>query len=245
MANFSYFQKLFKTHLYYLCTKKNIILIIIFNILIFLFSIYSSSIFDGYYQIDSLRKSYFESFNESYFFFIKIFYICFIIFINISFFSGEHSKYSEFFIRNRKTKIIFYTSKYLSLIFFIFLELIYLLFIYELIIIILPLGSNYFLYLDSFINLYFIGIFYCFLSSLILNIFKSYLSSFIALIIYWFGVIATDNMSNSLFNIIVKYAIPSLDNKSLIFLPGYPILFIYITILVILNALVLLLRDGV
>ena len=123
-------QKYIKTHLYYLLTKKNVIFLILLNILCLSYCLYISGVFDGIHSLDANRSFYLSSFNNNYFFFIKIVFISFVIFINISYFGREYAKYSELFIRNKNTKIQFYITKYISIFIFIFVELFFLFFIY-------------------------------------------------------------------------------------------------------------------
>ncbi len=236
--------KYIKTHLYYLLTKKNVIFLIILNILCLSYCIYISSIFDGIHELDANRSFYLTNFNNNYFFFIKIVYICFIIFINISYFGREYSKYSELFIKNMKTKIVFYITKYISIFLFIFLELFILFFIYFSIISLLPYGKFYISTIGSFIRLYLLGSFYLLLSSILLLIFKTYLASIISLVFYWFSFVYSsynDVLTEST-KILLLFS-PFGEGVEISFIYGTLHILLYNLILILLNVFIIMLRG--
>ena len=184
------FQKYIKTHLYYLLSKKNVIFISILNILCLFYFLYISGIFDGIGSIDAKRDEYFNRFNNDYFFFLKIVYISFIIFISIGYFGREYAKYKELFIRDKKTKAFFYITKYISIILFNLFELLFLIFNYLFILALMPYGRFFISTFRAFSRLFLLGIFYLFFSSFFLLIFNTYLASIISMICYWFSFLS-------------------------------------------------------
>lgn len=179
--------KLIKANIFYLLSKRNIILLFILNISSILVFVYNTQIYKGFSYLDANRFDSLFYFEANVFQFIKFIYVIFVVFINMSYFTGEYSNYSAYFIKNRRTKIDFYITKYLSVILLDSLELIYLYFNQEFIKVLMPFYSFPFVNLNKYISLYVLGLFIFFLSSLILIISKSIFSSIFTIILFWFS----------------------------------------------------------
>ena len=117
--------------------------------------------------------------------YIKVLFIFIILFVNLSYFSNEYSKYAAFFIKNNKSRFEFYITKYIAVIFFDSFEYLLIIMEYEGIKEIMPYGIHPFSNLILYLKLYLVGLFYFGVSSFILSLFKSSFSLIIPLIYYW------------------------------------------------------------
>ena len=239
-----YYLKLIKTHIFYLISKKNIIMISLMNIFSILLTIWISSILDGYYTLDASRRTYFDDFQDSYFLFLKIFYVSFILYINISYFSVEYSSYSCFIIRDRKSKYSFYITKYLSIILFDLIEFIFLSLVYLIVLYLMPYGRYYFEYLFSFIRIFLLGMYYLFLSSLLLLIFKSYFASLFCFLLFFSSIMVSSN-NLSKFSLVYLAIFPCPIGRDAIFTYGSPVIAFLIIILALLNFLFISKSDSI
>ena len=191
------FLKQIKTHLFYLLSKRNIILLVILNSLVIFLLIISSQLFKGISYIDEYRRETLEQYRQSSFILIKVCILFVFFFVNMSYFSGLSSKYSQYFIKDKKTKITFYLSKYLSIFIFDSFEYIFLYFNYELIKILLPYNAYPLQDFKLYFSLYLMGVYYIFLSSLLLIITDSYFSLVVPIIMFWSSDILIDSITNS------------------------------------------------
>lgn len=233
------YLNLFKVHLYYLITKKNFIVILILNIVSVVYILYASCIFDGFQAIDSDREYYKQLYTENTFFYIKVYYVCFISFINISFFSGFYSKYSQYIIRSNKSKIVFLISKYISIIVFDTIELLFLFIVFRLVYSLMPYSQISFEFFRYFFNLYIAGIFYTLLSSLLLILLKTYLAGFVSIILYWLSFASSGSSTVTSFQKIVLCILPNSisDTSYCHFIYGICHVLLLILILIILNTI--------
>ncbi len=190
----SLFLNFIRSNLYYLLTKKNLILLFIINVLSLFVIILNSSVLKGVSYLDSFRFLSDEYFETNVFQFIKFLYAIFVVFINMSYFTGDYSNYSLYFIRDYKSKILFYLSKYFAVIIFDLIEFLILFYMREFIKGLTPYYSVPFKHLTKYISLYLLGLYVLMLSSLFMIITGSHLSGLFSLAIYWLGdFITLDN----------------------------------------------------
>ncbi len=242
----NYYLNYIKTHLYYLISKKNLIVFTIFNIFFIGYTFYLSNISKSKIELDAYRDSYYQSFNTNFFLFFKIIYISLILFLNISYFNKEYKEYSQYFIRNKRTKIDFYITKYFSFILVMFLELVLFLTVYIIFNILLPYGKIEGIYLVPFINIFLLGIFYFLLSSLLMLLFKTYLSSIFSLLFFWISFALSEyNQDLNSFIRVLLLIVPFPSGTYSVFSYGSIHIVLYITILTFINILVLIKTDGV
>ena len=188
------FNAFIKTHLYYLLSKRNIIVISVINLIYLILLLIESQIFKGYSYLDTYRSESLEIYTESVYPFIKIIYLFFILFVNLSYFTGNESKYSQYLIKDKKTKSIFYISKYISIIIFISIEYLFLYLSYEMVKMIMPYSKYPFSDLNKYFSVYLMGIYYLLFSSVILIISKSNFSLVIPIIIFFISDIMIDEI---------------------------------------------------
>ena len=242
MVRYMRIFKEIKTHLFYLLTKRNLYTILILNVVIIVLLLIESGIFKGYSYVDEYRNECLEIYSSSTFPFIKIIYIFLILFVNLTFFLGNYSKYGEFFIRDRKSKATFYLTKYLSVILFITIEFIFIYMVYEVIKMIMPYGDYPFRDLGTYYSLYLMGLYYLFLSSSLLMLSKSNFSLVIPIIIYWVGDVM---VSTSTMDIITKIFLAMTINISaedgLYF--GYIHAYLLIFLNIVLSTLIVIIKE--
>ena len=179
------FLKQIKTHLYYLLSRRNIILLSVINVFVLVLLLISSQVFKGITYIDEYRRDTLEQFRQSSFILIKICLLFIFLFVNMSYFSGNSSKYSQYFIKDKKSKIQFYLTKYISIILFDTIEYLILYFSYEFVRLILPNTIYPFQDFRLYFYVYLMGLYYLFLSSLLLIVTESNFSLIIPLIMFW------------------------------------------------------------
>lgn len=237
------FHKLIESQLFYLLTKRNLIVLVIFNVTLTLFFLIESQIFKGSAYVDSYRTECLTLFTEGSFTFVKIFYLLFVLFINLSYFQGSYSNYSQYYITDTKSKISFYITKYLSLIIFDFIEFSIIYLINTFIYVSMPYGMYPFQNLDIYFSLFLSGIYYMLLSSIILMISSSNLSLLIPVSLFWGGEIIRDSVSISLFfkKMVLFLTVTPTYDMGLPFGNLHAILMIVLTSLII--SLIISLRD--
>ncbi len=244
MDYLKYYLKYVKTHLFYLLSLRNVVVIILINITCLIYAIISSSILNSFHLLDASRNEYFTYYTTNYFFFLKIIYIAFIIFINISFFNKDYASYSELFIKNSKTKEDFYITKYISIFIFYFIELLILEAFFYMMLIIVPYGKMYISFIKPFIRLYLYGVYYSLLSSLFLTLFNTYLSSIFVFILYFISfIINSDYQDNKVLLKIFNYVFPFGIDNTLVPFYGSISLILGIFLLTLLNSLVIILNN--
>ena len=240
-----YYLKYIKTHLYYLISKKNLIVLLVLNIFFIGYTFYLSNVIKNKIELDAYRNTYYDSFNTNYFLFLKIIYISLILFLNISYFAKDYKEYSQYFIRNKRTKIDFYITKYFSFIIVMFIEILLFLTVYIIFNIMLPYGKIEGIYLLSFISIFSLGIFYFLLSSVLMLIFKTYLSSIFTLVFFWISFALSEyNQEFNFFIRLVLLIIPFPSGTYSVYSYGELHIFLYMIILAIFNILVLTRSDG-
>ncbi|MCR5740853.1 MAG: hypothetical protein K6G38_00105 [Gammaproteobacteria bacterium] len=222
-----------KTHLFYLLSKRNIITLIILNIIILSLLLVESQIFKGYSYVDEYRKMCLEIYLNSSFPFIKIVYIFFILFVNLTFFFGNYSKYSQYFITSKKTKVSFYVTKYISVIIFVTVELIIIYSIFEIIKLLMPYGDYPSEELNLFFYIYLMGLYYLFLSSILLMLSQSNFALLIPIIIFWVSDVMSVDADKNIFTKLFLISCVSVSYESGIY---YGVL--HAILLIILNILI-------
>ena len=237
-------KKYILTHLFYLLSKKNVVFLVVFNLVCSIYLVYISSIFEGIHTIDANRSIYYEHFNNDFFQFTKIVFICFIIFMSISFFGREYNLYSNLLIKDKRTKAIFYITKYISFLLISLLELLFISISYYSLLAILPYGKFYISSIGTFLRLLFLGSFYLFFTSFLLSLFNTHLAGIISLISYWFSFIYSSFYGSlSKGEKILLLIFPFGEGKSITFLYGTLHVIIYTIILILLNVLLIIVRD--
>ena len=246
MEILKYYHRYIKSHLYYLISKKNLIVLIILNLIFFSYSFYISNIFKSWIELDSYREYYFSNFNSNFFLSSKIIYISIILFLNISYFGKEYKEYSAYFIRNKRTKIDFYITKYIAFILvMVFEEFIFFL-IYIFYCAILPYGMIKEIYVITFFNIFYLGLFYFLLSSIFIIIFKTYLSSLFSLIFFFMSLALGEysTTKNTFYNIVLLI-LPYPSGETSIYFYGSAHIVLYLLILSILNFFAIAIFDNV
>jgi len=245
MESLIYYSKLIKTHLYYIFNKKNLTVITLVNILLFILLLIDSNIFKRMSNLDANRREYFYNFVTNYFIILRILLISFIIFLTIGYFLKEYNSYQELLIKSIKTKISFYITKYLSIILLYFLEVFMAFIEFEFVLLIVPYGRMHALFIKSFFNLFLTGVFYIFLSSILILLLSTYFGALISIIIYMISFIYTNfyEIKDSIKSFIIM-AIPNGGNEYLLLDYSLVFLLIYILILAIINAIIIIKKDG-
>lgn len=198
------FLKHIKTHLFYLLSRRNIILLSVINLLVIIILLISSQIFKGFAYIDEYRRDTLEEFRQSSFIIIKICILFIFLFVNMSYFSGNSSKYSQYFIKDKNSKRLFYLTKYISIVLFNTLEYFILYFSYEFVRLILPNTIYPFEDFKLYFYVYLMGLYYLFLSSLLLIISESNFSLIIPIIMFWgTDILLSSSNKGSFFNKII------------------------------------------
>ena len=198
------FLKHIKTHLYYLLSRRNIILLSVINVFVLVLLLITSQIFKGITYIDEYRRDTLEQFRQSSFILIKICLLFIFLFVNMSYFSGNSSKYSQYFIKDKKSKIKFYLTKYISIILFDTIEYFILYFSYEFVRLILPNTIYPFQDFKLYFYVYLMGLYYLFLSSFLLIITESNFSLIIPLIMFWgTDILLSSSDKGTIFNKII------------------------------------------
>lgn len=193
-AYFLRFSAFIKTHLYYLLSKRNIIVISVINLIYVIFLLIESQAFKGHNYIDTYREECLEIYIESVYPFIKIIFLFFILFVNLSYFTGNESRYSQYLIKDKESKILFYISKYISIIIFVSIEFLFLYLSYEIVKMIMPYSKYPFRDLSRYFGVYLMGLYYLLLSSIILIITRSNFALVIPIITFFVSDILVDEL---------------------------------------------------
>ena len=239
----SIFLAFIKTNLYYLLTKRNVFLLIIVNLLSLFIIIINSSILKGMPYIDAFRNESNLYYETNVFQFIKFLYGIFVVFINISYFNNEYSSYASYLIKDYKTKIMFYLSKYIAVMLFDFLEFLALFYVKELVKIFTPFYRNPFSHFKEYISLFCLGLYAFIISSLLMITTKSHLSGIFALIVYWVSDLVVIDNSTTIGKI-VSFLIISIDENGSYYYGSLHILFLFLALFLI-NISVLLYKDNI
>lgn len=240
-----HYLKLIKAHLYYLLNKKNIIILIILNLISFIYVFVSSGLFNGYDMLDANRKYYYDIYNENTFIYFKIFYILFICFVSIAFFSGAYSKYSALIIKDKKSRLDFYVTKYVTLAVVNLCELIYLYLIYSLVLLLTPYFKDVLYYFNFFVLLYLVGLYYMFLCTSLLILSKTYLSGLVVIVLFWISVGISESFEVNTLTTICLSVLPNIIIiNGLYSVPqGNFYLFIIVYVTLLINVMVIINCD--
>ena len=237
------FLHLIKSHFYYLSTKRNLIIVVLLNLASLFYFLINSSAFNDQAAIDAERGRYLELYETNSLPFIRIFFVFFVSFINLSFFTGNYSRYAQYYIRSFKTKINFYLTKYLSVIFFDTFEYLILYGIYETIKIILPFGVYPFSDLMVCFKIYLVGIYYLLFSSIFLVITKTYLAALVPIILFWIAESSAQGEQSIVFIKVINIISVTINSNG-DFYYGFPHTFFIIFIVLWLNILIVLRKDA-
>ena len=198
------FLKHIKTHLFYLLSRRNIILLSVINFLVLILLLITSQIFKGLSYVDEYRRDTLEQFRQSSFILIKICLLFIFLFVNMSYFSGNSSKYSQYFIKDKKSKNLFFLTKYISIVLFNTIEYLILYFSYEFVRLLLPNTIYPFQDFKLYFYVYLMGLYYLFLSSFLLIITESNFSLIIPLIMFWgTDILLSSSDKGTIFNKII------------------------------------------
>ncbi len=231
------FSAFIKTHLYYLLSKRNIIVISVINLIYLILLLIESQIFKGYIFIDTYREESLEVYTESIYPFIKVIFLFFILFVNLSYFTGNESRYSQYLIKDKSTKRIFYISKYISIIIFITIEYLFLYLSYEIIKMIMPYTKYPFSDLNKYISVYLMGIYYLLLSSIILIITRSNFALVLPIITFFVSdILIKDLEMDEITKVLMMFTLSCSLEKGLYF--GYFHAILLIILLSIINVIV-------
>ena len=237
------FLKHIKTHLYYLLSKRNIILLSVINVAVIILLLISSTLFKGFTYSDEFRRETIETYRQSSFILIKICLLFMFLFVNMSYFSGNSSKYSQYFIKDKRTKLLFYLTKYITIVIFDTIEYLILYFSYEFIKLLLP-GTIYPLQdFRLYFNVYLMSIYYVFLSSALLILSDSIFSMVIPIIMFWGTdiLIQSDEKGTLINKIILALNVSATYEGELVFGIFHALLMIIIMIEI--NVIVIKIKD--
>ncbi len=231
------FNAFIKTHLYYLLSKRNIIVISVINLIYIILLLVESQAFKGHNYIDTYRDECLETYMESIYPFINIIFLFFILFVNLSYFTGNESKYSQYLIKDKESKIIFYISKYISIIMFVTIEFLFLYLSYEIVKMIMPYSRYPFRDLSRYFSVYLMGLYYLLLSSIILIITRSNFALVLPIITFFVSdILVNDLEMDEITKVLMMFTLSCSLEKGLYF--GYFHAILLIILLSIINVIV-------
>ncbi|MCK4551900.1 MAG: hypothetical protein KAU02_03205 [Tenericutes bacterium] len=101
----------------FLFNRMTIIIVFIFNIILFIGLLYSSSIFEGYYYIDLYRESFAKAFNTEAFLLIKVASVMISVILTTMIYSDTNNNLSKYIIDKEERKFIVFFSRIYTLMF--------------------------------------------------------------------------------------------------------------------------------
>lgn len=233
-----FFLKLIKVHISYLFNKKNIILTLIINFISIVYLFISSSVLNGYYVLDSNRSYYLSIYTGNFILFLRIFYIIYIFYASLTYFIKSYSNYSQFIIKDKKSLILFYITKYFSLLIVISIQYVLFILYYVLILILMPYSRYIFSITPVILKIYLISIIYLLISCYLLNKFNSNFASFLGFMLYFISFIMSYQTSD--INVISKIFLvifPNIVGDDYLLLYGYYHIIVLTILLIFINYL--------